>query len=478
LSVIEAEGGDLSGVELRAALVGRHAELLTADAVAFLAALHRRFDSQRQRLLKLREGRQKRLDSGVLPAFADETVHIRDGSWTVNPVPATLRDAASMVVGPVARRALIEGLNGGQDVYVADLAHATLPVWGTILDAHLNLHDRWRDALDVTDVHTGRGLRLDDSPSFLMVQPRAWHLDAVNLRVDGQPISASLFDFGLYAFHAASAAVAAGTVCCLSLPMIESHQEARLWDDVLSFGQEFLGLQPGAIRALAVIETLTAAFDMDEILYEMRDSAIGLTVHHTGLCCAYPRQLAEHPDRVLPDADRLAADSGFSGTCAALVADVCRRRGAVALGLDLVDSPKQDGAARAEALLAPPEGPVTEAGLRSLIRMGLGYCEAALRGEGQVTIDEQICTLAHAEFARALLWHQRRHDILLDDGRATNGALISVLIDDEIFALKKTLGPDAFAKRRYADAEKLLRNLVLADRCAGFLAEEMALLNA
>jgi malate synthase len=489
LTVIEADSGDLSGVEIRAALVGRHAEVLTNDAIAFLAVLHRRFDSQRQRLLKLREGRQRRLDSGEVPQFAQETIHIRDGSWTVESVPSVLRAARSVRVGPAERRALIEGLNGEQDVYIADIAPMAAPDWNGILDAHLNLQDRWRDALDVTDVQTGRGLRLCDSPAVLMVQPRAWHQDSIHLRIDGQPMSASLFDFGLHAFHCASAAVSAGSVCCLSLPMIESHQEARLWDDVLAFGQEHLGLQPGSVRSLAVIETLTAAFDADEILHDMRESAIGLTVNHMGLWAAYARQLAEHGDRVLPDLDLLAVDQGFSVAIAASVADICHRRNAIALGLETwglaaqgagvsgsaaTDAARQDSAMRADAMLVPPDGSVSETGLRNLIKTGLGFVEAALCSESRVAADARACTPVEAELAIALLWQQHRHRIVLEDGRTADSELVSVLIDDALFELKKALGPDVFAKRRFADAERVLRKLVFAEKWNGFLTDTLA----
>jgi malate synthase len=515
MAVFNAETAEPANIELRAPVGGRQQEVLTPEALHFLSALHRRFEDQRQRLSKLRESRQLRFATMASPGFPEETQHIRDGDWTVSPLPAELAGVTIAVSGPADRKALLEGLRSGVAVYIADLSDATVHGWAAIIDAQINLLDRWDGRLEATDAQSGKTARLDDAAAALMLRPRGWHLDEPNLCIDSAPISASLFDFGLYAFHGTFKAMATGSSAYFALPSIESSQEARLWDDVLRYAQEQLAVPQGTLRAMPALETLTAAFEIDEILYEMRDHALGFYLGAANLGSSYIGMLRADPRRVLPDRPHLGQDRDFLDASTRLMVQTCRRRAAKALGASLtpvqaeadtdgavpgdaaiaqaaeigldgivlsepfalraalnggnnpidaadLNPAAKEGAIEAADLLRVPDGNLTEVGIRASIRLCIGYLEGWLRGRGSAVIDGRTFTAADADLARAHIWQQLRHAARLDDGRVVDPGLVSVLIEDELFVIRNAVGIEAFGRGRYADAQKLLRSLVSA----------------
>ncbi|MBV8662281.1 MAG: malate synthase A, partial [Hyphomicrobiales bacterium] len=266
----------VSGVELCAAPTPRLDDILTPAALAFLAALHRRFDARRKELLALRADRQKRFDAGETPDFLAETRSVREGDWKVAPIPADLLDRRVEITGPVDRKMIVNALNSGAKVFMADFEDASSPVFANMIEGQANLKDRWAGAIDFTDATSGKRYALRSNPAVLMVRPRGWHLEERHVLVDGAPMSGSLFDFGLYVFHCASAQMEQGATPAFYLPKMESHLEARLWNDVFTFAEETLGAPVGAYKATVLIETLPAAFEMDEILYELRQHIVGL----------------------------------------------------------------------------------------------------------------------------------------------------------------------------------------------------------
>ena len=264
------------GVIIKGALNPRFDEILTSDALAFVADLHRRFDETRKRLLALRTERQKRFDAGETPDFLAETRHVRDGDWTVAPIPADLQDRRVEITGPTDRKMVVNALNCGAKVFMTDFEDANSPTWTNCIEGQINLRDRWAGKLDFTDPTSGKAYKLGPNPAVLVVRPRGWHLMEEHITIDGDALSGSLFDFGMYLFHNAKAAIAAGSGPYFYLPKMESHLEARLWNDVMVHAQGALGLKIGTIKATVLIETLPAAFEMDEIIFELKDHMAGL----------------------------------------------------------------------------------------------------------------------------------------------------------------------------------------------------------
>ncbi len=514
-------------VQIKGQVEGRAAEVLTPEALAFLAQLHRRFNDRRLELLALREERQTRFDAGASPDFCAETAKIRDGDWKVAPIPADLLDRRVEITGPVDRKMIINALNSGAKVFMADFEDASSPTWQNMVEGQLNLKDRWVGKIGFTDAGNGKTYALKDKVATLMVRPRGWHLPEAHALVDGEEMSGSLFDFGLYFFHNAKAQIAAGSGPYFYLPKMESHLEARLWNEVFTYSQAALDIPHGAIKVTVLIETLPAAFVMDEILYELRDHMAGLNCGRWDYIFSYIKRMKTHAEALTPDRAVMGMGSAFLAAYSLKLIQTCHRRGAFAMGgmaaqipvkgdaqaneaafakvradkereannghdgtwvahPDLVpiamevfdrvmpgpnqlDRLRDDVIVTREDLLAVHEGQRTEHGLRENIRVGVQYIEAWLRGKGAVPLYNLMEDAATAEISRAQIWQWIRHKATLADGREVTPELFRQVLDEEMAALKQTLPADAYNGGRFAEAIKIFTDMSLSDGFEEFL---------
>ncbi|HEY0629552.1 MAG TPA: malate synthase A [Sphingomicrobium sp.] len=466
-------------------------EILTDGAFGFIAELHQRFDARRQELLAARVERQQRFDAGELPDFPEETRHIRESEWTVGPIPADLTDRRVEITGPTNAKMVINALNSGAKVFMADFEDATSPVWNELVQGQINLRNRWLGKLDYTDPDTGKYYALAANPAVLLVRPRGWHLIERHVTVDGQPVAGGLFDFGLYLWHCAKLALDAGSGPYFYLPKLESRHEAALWSDVFEFAEEWCGLDRGTIKATVLIETLPAAFEMDEILYELRDNIVGLNCGRWDYIFSYIKRLGRSPDRLTPDRSAMTMDKAFLAAYSLRLVATCHRRGAFAMGgmsafipvkgdeaansaaLDKVRADKirevgngHDGTWVAHPALVPvamqafaamtgpnqlakiPEqipgrdemlelhqGARTEAGARENVRVAVQYIAAWLSGRGAVPLYNLMEDAATAEICRAQLWQWLQFEAPFDDGRRFSLDLFEDWLADELAAL-------------------------------------------
>jgi malate synthase len=503
------------------------AEILTPEALAFVGELQRRFGGRREELLQKRAARQAEINAGKLPDFLPETEAVRSGSWTVAPVPADLQDRRVEITGPVDRKMIINALNSGAKVFMADLEDANSPTWENVIQGQINLRDAVNRAIDFVSPD-GKAYALNAQTATLLVRPRGWHLPEKHVLVDGKPISASLFDFGLYFFHNAKSLLARGTGPYFYLPKLESHLEARLWNDVFVFAQEELGVPRGTIKATVLIETILAAFEMDEILYELRDHSAGLNCGRWDYIFSGIKKFRNRPDYILPDRAQVTMTTPFMRAYSLLAVRTCHHRNAHAIGgmaaqipikndptanekaLSLVradknreandgfdgtwvahpglvpiamaefdavmPAPNQIGKKRddvhvtAADLLAVPEGTITEAGLRTNLRVGVLYLEAWLRGLGCVPINNLMEDAATAEISRAQVWQWIRHPKgVLTDGRKVTVDLFKSLLAEEMEKIRQEVGAERFAAGAYRQAAELFERITVAEEFVEFL---------
>jgi malate synthase len=505
-------------VEITAPVTGRMTEILTSEALTFLAELHMHFEPKRQERLAARRTRQAQFDAGALPDFLPETASVRDSDWTIAPIPADLLDRRVEITGPVDRKMIINALNSGAKVFMADFEDANSPTFANCIDGQINLKDRWAGALSYDDPATGKAYRLSDTPAVLKIRPRGWRLDERHAQVRGQPMSGALFDFGLYMFHCAKSAIAQGSGPYFYLPKLESHLEARLWNDVITFTQDYLGLPQGTVKATVLIETLPAAFEMDEILYELRDHIAGLNCGRWDYIFSFIKTFAENPTFITPDRSKMVMNDAFLRAYSLALIKTCHRRGAFAMGgmaaqIPVKNDPEANAAAFARVradkereagdghdgtwvahpdlvpvamevfdrlmptpnnlhrlhpevhtrpldLLKVHAGTRTEQGLRENIRVGIQYIEAWLRGRGAVPLYNLMEDAATAEISRTQVWQWIRHSVTLEDGRTVTEALVLTLIEEEM---------QAFAGGAFATARQLFTQLAIAPMCRDFL---------
>jgi malate synthase len=516
-----------SGVQVTAPLPDGADRILTTDALALVADLQRQFGTRRLELLDRRQERRAALVEGTPMDFLPETASIRDGDWSVAAAPSDLNDRRVEITGPAERKMLINALNSGAKVFMADIEDSLSPTWGNAVAAQTTLLDAVNRTVDFTN-EQGKHYALNDETATLVVRHRGWHLEQAHVTVDGQPVSASLFDFGLHLFHAGRASLERGAGPCLGpyyyLPKLESHLEARLWNDAFIYGQEALGIPRGTIRATVLVETIWAAFEMEEILYELREHSAGLNAGRWDYIFSIIKAYRERPDMVLPDRGQVTMAVPFMRAYAQALVRACHRRGAHAIGgmsafipnrrepevtavalekvredkereagdgfdgtwvahPDLVpvamevfdavlgdrpnqkDKLREDAAATPEQLTDPsvPGGAVTEAGVRLNISVALQYLDNWLRGSGAVAINNLMEDAATAEISRGQLWQWRVNATPLADGGVVDAALIRRITDEELAALG---GPD---QGRMGAAAALLDELVMADEFADFL---------
>jgi len=476
-------------LQVNAPVSAAQAEILTPEALRFVASLASEFGGRREELLAARRVRQTELDAGHFPDFLSETAEIRSSEWSVAPIPRDLTDRRVEITGPVDRKMVINALNSGASVFMADFEDANSPTWNNNVDGHINLRDAIRRTIEFTSPE-GKRYKLNDKTATLLVRPRGWHLSEKHVLLDGQPISGSLFDFGLYFFHNAKRLIENGSGPYFYLPKLESHLEARLWNDVFKFAQDALGIPRGAIRATVLIETILASFEMDEILYELRDHSSGLNCGRWDYIFSFIKKFRNHPNFVLPNRAEVTMERHFLKSYVELLIQTCHRRGIHAMGgmaaqvpikndpvaneqaLEKVRQDKlrevragHDGtwvahpglvflakqifdddmpgpnqisrkrdavAVSAKDLLTVPDGTITEAGLRWNIDVGLQYLEAWLRGVGCVPIYNLMEDAATAEICRAQVWQWVKYGAKLDNGKSVTAEMVNQVVDAQL----------------------------------------------
>ncbi len=500
-------------------------EILSGAALEFLGKLTARFTPERDRLLQARVERQRRIDAGEAPDFLEETRAVRDGDWRVAALPDEALDRRTEITGPVSRKMVINALNSGAQVFMADFEDANAPTWANCIDGQINLRDAVAGTISF-DGGPGKQYRLNDETALLMVRPRGWHLAENHVLQDGRPIPGALFDFALYLFHNHAALAARGIHPYFYLPKLEHHLEARLWNDVISAAEAELGLAHGTAKVTVLIETLPAAFQMDEILFELRDRIQGLNCGRWDYIFSYIKTLRNDPAYLLPDRAQVTMDKGFLNAYSLLLIQTCHRRGAMAMGgmaaqipikgddaaneaalakvradkrreagnghdgtwvahpgleaiaraeFDAVltgpnqlDRLREDVAVTAADLLKPVSGTITEAGFRSNIRVALLYLSAWLGGNGCVPIHHLMEDAATAEISRAQLWQWIRHpDARFDDGTDIVAKTYRRLSGEIVEGLVAAADGDEAARLRQAAG--VMDDLVLSDDFAQFL---------
>lgn len=515
------------GLRILGALRPGDEAVLTPEALAFVADLARSFAPRIADLLERRRVVQARLDAGDRFDFLPETRAVREGSWTIAKLPQDLLDRRVEITGPVDRKMIINALSSGANVFMADFEDANAPTWRNLVDGQQNLCDAVRGDIRYVDPSTGKEYALGPRPATLFVRPRGLHLIERHVEVDGRPIPGSLFDFGLYAFHNARALLAKGTGPYFYIPKLESHLEARLWNDVFLRAETVLGLPRGSIKATVLIETLPAAFEMDEILYELREHSAGLNCGRWDYIFSFIKKHRSDSSKVLPDRGQVTMEQPFLRAYTQLLVKTCHRRGAPAMGgmaaqipiktdpeanraaLDKVRADKlrevtdghdgtwvahpglvpvardifdahmtgpnqlhvlrEDVVVTAEDLLRAPSGTRSLAGLRHNIRVGVQYLEAWLRGLGCVPLYNLMEDAATAEISRAQVWQWVRHGAALDSGEIVTKDLVRRITKEEMDTLRGVLGDARWTGGRFEEACRLFEDLATAEELADFL---------
>ncbi len=516
----------VAGLVVRGPLGAAHEAILTGDALDFVAGLVRDFAPRRDELLERRRERQRRFDAGERPDFLPETKAVREGAWTVAPLPEDLLDRRVEITGPVDRKMVINALNSGARVFMADFEDSNSPTWDNVVLGHQHLIDAVRGTIEYEAKDTGKRYRLGPKPATLLVRPRGLHLPERHVTFGGRPIPASLLDFGLYFFHNAQALRAKGSGPYFYLPKLQSHLEARLWNDVFVAAQKRLGVATGTIKATVLIETLPAAFEMDEILHELREHSAGLNCGRWDYIFSVIKTLRADPAWVMPDRAQVTMQQPFMRAYTQLLIRTCHRRevhamggmaaqipikddptasaealervradklrevtdghdgtwvahpGLVALATEIFDAhmktrhqihrKREDVRVGAAELLQVPQGTRTEAGLRHNLRVGVQYLEAWLQGNGCVPLYNLMEDAATAEISRTQVWQWLHHGAVLVDGPPLSAQRLRRVLDEELAKLRAALGP-RYDLGRFAEARGLFERLSSADELDEFL---------
>ncbi|HZO74313.1 MAG TPA: malate synthase A [Ktedonobacteraceae bacterium] len=515
------------GIEIKAPITPEFAQILTPEAMNLVAKLARSFETRRQELLQRRVQRQAEIDAGKLPDFLPETAHIRQQDWTIAPIPADLQDRRVEITGPVDRKMVINALNSGAKVFMADFEDAHSPTWEATVEGQINVRDAIKRTITFTSPE-GKAYRLNEQTAVLLVRPRGWHLNEKHVLIDGKPVSGGIFDFALFFFHNVKQLLANGTGPYFYLPKLESHLEARLWNDIFVMAQNELGIPQGTIKATVLIETILATFEMDEILYELREHSVGLNCGRWDYIFSAIKKFRNLPAFIFPDRAQVTMTTHFMRSYTQLTVKTCHRRNAPAIGgmaaqipikndpkaneealsrvradkrreatdghdgtwvahpglvpiameefdavmktPNQIDKKREDVHATAADLLQVPEGTITEAGLRNNISVGVQYLESWLRGTGCVPIFNLMEDAATVEIARAQIWQWIHHPKgILDDGRKVTVELFRQLMGEELEKIKAGLGEQAFTARKFATASKILDEIVTSDQFVEFL---------
>ena len=517
-------------IEIAGEVTPQYTEILTPEALEFIAELEQQFGDRARELLEVRKERQADINAGKKLHFLPETKHIREGDWQVASVPQDLQDRRVEITGPAERKMIINALNSGAKVFMADMEDALSPGWNNVMDGLIALRDAVRGTLEYTNPE-GKEYKLNgDYPSaalaMLIVRPRGWHLEEKHVLVGGKPMRGGLLDFGLYFFHNAKTLLDKGTAPYFYLPKLESHQEARLWNDVFVFSQEKLGIPVGTIKATVLIETITAAFEMDEILYELKDHIVAQNAGRWDYIFSYIKKHASNPEFICPDRQQVAMTQPFLRAYSRLLIQTCHKRGAHAMGgmaamipikndeeanekalagvkkdkereagdghdgtwvahpglipvamevfdrlmpaANQVDKKLEDLMVTETDLLEVPQGSITEAGVRNNISVALQYIAAWLDGNGCVPIYNLMEDAATAEISRTQLWQWIKHSAKLEDGTVMTKELFQIWHQEEQEKLQQELG-DVYSNGKFAEAAELLESLVLQEKLEEFL---------
>lgn len=516
----------VSGVQITGPMKPGYETILTDEALAFLAGLHRRFETTRRERLAARAALQARLDAGEKLGFLPETAAIRGAPWKVGSIPADLQDRRVEITGPVDRKMVINALNSGAKCFMACFEDASTPAWEIMVDGQINLRDAVAGTIELTDERTGKEYRLGKETATLIARPRGWHLLEKHVHVDGEPISASLFDFGLYFFHNAKALLAKGSGPYFYLPKLEHYLEARLWNDVFIHAQSVLGLPLGTIKSTVLIETVPAAFQTEEILWELSEHIVALNCGRWDYIFSYIKRQRTDPNAVLPDRAAVTMTVPFMRNYSLHTIRTCHLHGAYAMGGMSAFIPVKNDEARNEAafeavrkdkereatdghdgtwvahpglvpvameifdrimpgpnqiakipdvnvteadLLTPSEGPKTLQGLSMNINVGLGYIASWLRGQGAAPLHNLMEDAATAEISRTQVWQWRKTGTRLDSGELVDDALINRTIDEQLDVWRKDVGDNFFTTGKFTEAAELMREMIFAEDCPEFL---------
>ncbi len=509
------------GVQITAPISAEFGSILSHEALTLVANLHRAFEARRQSLLAARAARQREFDGGLLPDFLPETKSLREADWTVSPQPADLQDRRVEITGPTDRKMVINALNCGASTFMADFEDANCPTWENMIDGQINLRDA--NLRTISLEQNGKHYRLNENTAVLIPRPRGWHLDEKHVLIDGQPVAGGIFDFALYFYHNAKTLLARGSGPYFYLPKMESHLEARLWNDIFVMAQQALGVPQGSIRATCLIETVVAAFEMDEFLWELREHSAGLNIGRWDYIFSCIKKFRSNSKFCLADRSQVTMTSPFMRAYALLLVKTCHRRGAPAMGgmaaqIPIKNDPVANDAAMekvrqdklrevtdgcdgtwvAHPALVPiakavfdahmpgpnqysrqrpdvqvsaadlldfrPEAPITEAGLRNNISVGIQYLGAWLAGNGCVPVFNLMEDAATAEISRSQIWQWIRSDKgVLDDGRKVTATLFSQLVAEELPKVRSTLGEAAWQAGKYAEGAALFEQITLGD---------------
>ena len=516
-----------AGLSISGKIPPAYTEILSPEALTFFASLARKFEPARQTLLAARAVRQKQFDAGVLPDFLPETKHIRDGNWVVAAVPADIQDRRVEITGPTDWKMVINALNCGANTFMADFEDANCPTWENMIDGQINLRDA--NARNITLEQNGKHYQLNDKPAVLFPRPRGWHLDEKHVTLDGKIVSGAIFDFTMYFFHNVKTLLARGSGVYLYLPKMESHLEARLWNDIFVMAQNELGVPQGSVKGTVLIETIVAAFEMDEILYELREHSAGLNIGRWDYIFSAIKKFRLNKNFCLADRSQVTMTAPFLRAYALSLVKTCHKRGAFAMGGMAAQIPIKNDTAANDAAMEKvrvdklrevtdgcdgtwiahpglvaiakavfdehmktpnqihrqrddvnftakdlldfrPEAPITEAGLRNNIQVGIQYVGSWLGGNGCVPIFNLMEDAATAEISRSQVWQWIRSPKgVLDDGRKVTKEMVKPLIKDELRKTPGIVGDAVYAAGKYVEGAAMFEGLVMDDNYEEFL---------
>ena len=517
-----------AGIEITGQLTPEYEEILTPEAQQFVAKLARAFSGRRDDLLAARKEAQAEIDAGEMPDFLPETYKIRLHNWRIADLPADLQDRRVEITGPTERKMVINALNSGAKVFMADFEDANAPSWQNMVEGQINLRDAVRRTIEFTNPANGKHYQLKDDPAVLIVRPRGWHLDERHFSVDGRPVPAGIFDFGLYCFHNAHELLKRGSGPYFYLPKLEHHLEARLWNDVFNMAQDELGIPRRTIKATVLIETIMASFQIDEIIWELRDHMAGLNCGRWDYIFSFIKKFRNYGNFVLPDRALVTMTTEFMRAYSLLVIQTCHRRGTHAIGgmaaqipikndpqaneeafakvradkereakdghdgtwvahpglvpvalevfnkhmrqaNQISDKPRRDVKVSAEDLIKVPQGAITEKGLRTNIKVGIQYIESWLGNNGCVPLYNLMEDAATAEISRSQVWQWLQHNARLDDGREINDDLFTQFVNEEMQAIRQEIGDERYEGGHFQRAMQLFDDLSRSAEFVDFL---------